>query len=213
MGKRQRGFLFWKLLTLSWSWHLIQIFRLEVLWRSDDPGWCLSLTRRSQLVVPDWDCHRLSVRRERESWDMFCVHQLWRWRGRVLSRRLEQVRLEVWKVWRRTKRGLSRSVSWRCLTTPRTCVGCQGGGDDGGCELGWEMKLEHIHLIQHTRPELRESERDLLFATLNCALWEHKTLSAQIFLNPGNLYVIILFTTSCGWWKWVEVSKLRVRGL
>ena len=65
MGKRQRGFLFWKLLTLSWSWHLIQIFRLEVLWRSDDPGWCLSLTRRSQLVVPDWGCHCLSVRRER----------------------------------------------------------------------------------------------------------------------------------------------------
>ena len=46
--------------------------------------------------------------------------------------------------------------------------------------------------------------------------WELKTLSfllSPILLNPGNLYVIILFTTSCGWWKWVEVSKLRVRGL
>ena len=35
---------------------------------------------------------------------------------------------------------------------------------------------------------------------------------SPILLNPGNLYVIILFTTSCGW-KWVEVSKLRVWGL
>ena len=191
---------FWRLLTPSCiSWDLVQIF-------------CRGFVkvRHSQLMFEFYEEQvrwpTLTLTRGRRG--VFCLHQA----GTVLSRRLEQVRCEVWKVWLRTKRVLSPGdVSLQLAPVSAVSPAEMMG-------LNWDEKWSWNTFIRFSTssPYSQGAEIYCLWHSTVQSVWEHKTLSgvfSSILLNPGNLYVIILFTTSCGWWKWVEVSKLRVWGL
>ena len=109
----------------------------------------LSFPRRSLIVVPDWDCHRLSSARpwrlgEREPRYVLCSSIVEVAGPGPVT---EAGDTQMWSVKGLTE-NKERSVCWRCLTTARTCVGCQGSRDDGA-ELRWEMKLKHILFYFH----------------------------------------------------------------
>ena len=118
---------------------------------------------RRPWLSPSVNWPALSVKRE--SWDVLCS-SIVEVAGLALSRRLEQVRCKVWKVWLRTKRGLSaRDVSVKLAP-----VSAVRGAEMMG--LSWDEKWRWNTFSFDT-----SNLGHFLFATLNCALWELKTLS------------------------------------